>query len=588
MENWRLAIMKNMKRIASAAISAAMLAGMAGTGLLANLSTTASAAGNQTVHSVTSSTEWNRRINNEKAKYPATKNGKKCYWNRKWNSITGKYGDEDSYSTTPCSHNSQGYCNDCNTLQMSAVHGNYYTTGYNLITNSYGSSVTTYSQCIGFACKLALDLWQTDTFIQYDIKSGKIQYGDGSSENYVPKVGDNVRIFAGGYEHSIFITYVNGDDIRFAQCNADNKCGIEWDVNYYNGSGVTQAYLRSRAKYVERPAIAGDLNLNGRIDNGDAAIFESTVMYDGNPVGAIENGIGTVAPYSAYDVNGDGHVDTTDLNQIKYGSNHPDYMRLISRSDETTCRWAPINNINGFRFSDGSYYVKNDIGGVSWIGSVDKEATSVSVPTSVYHPKDKKWYTVNEIGYNAQHRGGGWRTCTAGYKIKTLRIPDSITKIHSFAFESWEMTSLQFSGSNPKLEIIDEYAFYDCQKLTSLNFTPCTKLNTVGDYAFNNCKKLATVIFPTTTNSSSSAQMNMKFGKTYGMFNDASTRTTCCTLYFMNNASSYRTVILTANDIAMIRSGKLAVCLAGKVRIKDSNGNILLTYSNSQLMQVHP
>ena len=584
--------MKNMKRIATAALSAAMLAGMAGTGLLADVSSVASAASYQTVHSVTSSAEWNSRMTKEQNKYPETKNGKQCYWNRKWNIITGKNGDQNTYSTTACEHNSQGYCTDCNTLKMTAENGYYFSVGYHLYTNydaAHGSS-TTYSQCIGFSCKVAMDMWKTDTFIQYDINGGKIQYGDKTSEDYVPKVGDNLRFTAGGYEHSIFITYVNGDDIRFVQCNADNKCGIDWNANTYRGTGVTQRYLRSHAKYVERPAIAGDLNLNGKIDNGDATIFEETVMYNGVTRGSLTEGRDTIvgAPMAAYDVNADGYVNTSDLNQIKYGSNHPDYMKIISYHDVVSCRWQTINHIYGFRFSDGCYYVKNNMGGASWIGAVDTEVTSLTVSSRVYSPEAKCWYTVTEIGYDSRGKQSGGRTCTKGCKIKNFRIPDTIKKIHSYAFEEGQLENFQFAGSNPQLENIDAYAFYNCKKLTALNLSNCTKLTNVGDYAFNGCNKLTNVTFPTTTSSSVSAQMNMKYGTQYGMFNDSSIRTTPTTLIFMNNKSATRTVILTDNDIAMWRNRKLGVCVSGTVKIKDTRGNVLRSVTNSQLIQVYP
>ena len=543
-----------MKRIASAALSAAMLTGVAAGSLSAQ--TTASAATYQTIHSVTATTEWTRRINAEKAKYPEKKNNKQCYWNKKWNSITGKYGDEDSYSTSACVHNSYGYCNDCKVLQMTTYSGYYYSNHYNLSTNSYGGSTRTYSQCIAFAAKLALDIWQTDVFIRYDIRDGKVQYGDGSSEDYVPKVGDILRFVSGGYEHSIFITYVNGDDIRFAQCNADNKCGIDWDANNYNGSGITQRYLRARAQYVERPAIAGDLNLNGKIDNGDASIFEDTVMYDGNPVGEISNGVNCCAPMTAYDVNGDGYVNTDDLNQIKYGSNHPDYMKIINHSDPTTCRWQPKRHISGFRFSDGCYYVKNNIGGVAWIGAVDTELKSLTLPSRVYSDKDKRWYDVNEVGYNAQGRGAGWRTCTDHCKIETLRIPDSIKRIHSFVFEEGALRSLVFEGSNPQLETIEESAFYNCKNLGGLYLTKATKLANIGDNAFAGCSNLTYIDLPYFNDHS------LYFGSTANGSVFGTGKTVVSQMFVnnpnrINTAANYQHLKFKSGDINYWRNGKL-------------------------------
>lgn len=500
-------MMNRTRKITSAALSFALLTVFAGNGMLAgvsgNLSITASAA---TVNSITSASAWDAAIAQEKQKYPEYMGGRKCYWNKGWNSNTNQNGNENTYSTTRCYHNDMGYCSTCNTMQMNATNGYYYNENYCLYTNYDGAhgSYTSYSQCIAFACKLARDLWQTDTFIQYNIDGdGKVVYGDGTRADYTPKVGDNVRLsFSSGTEHSIFITAVNGDNVTFAQCNADNKCGIEWDRTYYNGTRVNTNYLRSHADYVERPAIAGDLNLNGRIDSGDAAIFESTVMYNGVTRGTNTSSRPTIdgAPMSAYDVNGDGYVNTTDLNQIRYGSNHPDYMRIISYHDEVSCRWQQIKHTRGFRFSDGCYYVKNNMGGASWIGAVDTEISTLTVASSVYCPDDNRWYTVNEIGYDAQGAQSGWRTCTAKCKIKTMRLPDTIKKIHAYTFEDGELERLQFAGSNPQLETIDAYAFWNCKMLGSrdsgtLDFRPAKKLkrSAVDSTAFTGTPRLWTI-----------------------------------------------------------------------------------------------
>ena len=140
-----------------------------------------------------------------------------------------------------------------------------------------------YGQCIGFASKVAEDIWGTKDFVQYRIENGKLVLEGTARETYEPKIGDTVRF----WNHSIFITGISGDQIYFVQCNGDGKCGIDWDATYYHQYRITKQFLRDEAEYIERVAVAGDLNLNGRIDSGDASIFESTIMYDGITKGTI-------------------------------------------------------------------------------------------------------------------------------------------------------------------------------------------------------------------------------------------------------------------------------------------------------------
>ncbi|MBQ6040083.1 MAG: hypothetical protein IJL32_04825 [Oscillospiraceae bacterium] len=131
--------------------------------------------------------------------------------------------------------------------------------------------------------------------------NGQYQVLDGSWQTYQPKKGDSVRL---DHEHSIFITNVFSSGITFAQCNANNQCEIDWDATKYKGQTVTAAYLRQHATYVERPVLAGDLNLDGTIDSADAAIFADTMMTNGSRIGT--------APDSTLDANSDLRIDEQD------------------------------------------------------------------------------------------------------------------------------------------------------------------------------------------------------------------------------------------------------------------------------------
>lgn len=478
--------MKLLKQITSAMLSMTIIAGAAATGL--SIKTDTSAASTKLMYNTVIS-QWKTRINDEKNnRFP-----NKAYWNHK--GVT-KY-DENTCTNKPCNHKPDEVKGLCYCSEV-LFNGNYS------------------KQCYGFAIKLAKDIWGTKEFYTYDIGS-----------NYEPKIGDNVRLnipvdnISGKTQgHSIFITGISGENITFAECNGElEDCQIRWDrTSYYekvhankvylpDKDGVNQeatiykgvkssittvnkSYLRKYGISYKRPVIAGDLNKNDRLDSGDAEIFEQTVMKDGRTSNSNHT------PLSYYDVNGDGYVDMSDYNEIRYGSNN---YRIITPDEDPTCRWNSRPHDSGFLFNDGCYYVKNKFGGASWIGMLDTDKSSVYVSSRVYDPNDNCWYNVNEIGAERRSGQSGDRTCTRGCKIKTLYIPDSITRIHSYTFEEGKLTSLRFSGSNPQLETIDEYAFYNCKTLKTLDLTPAKKLKNIGNNAFEGCTGLYHIDLPYTT-----------------------------------------------------------------------------------------
>lgn len=623
--------MKRMKRIASAALSIAMLAGMAASSLSAQM--TASAAAPR-VRYTTVTNQWQTRINAEKTKFPHGK-----YWNHK----TGT-ASENGWSSTPCNHaqdkvRGELVCNTCRT-------------GITILTNRHqvDTSLEDVGQCYGFAQKLSQDIWGTNRFYRTDVDS-----------SYEPRIGDNVRLTftaSNGKQacHSIFITGISGEQIYFAECNGGMEdCKIKWDqyqyytsfttqVKYYkdkngvdkpvtlyigqNATNVTKSYLRAHASFYERPQIKGDFNLNGKIDSQDAALFQSTYLATGNP--------GKDISIEEYDINGDLKVTEADYSQIQYyaGLNYVD--GVIDAFDQTVT-YKDRNSVPSDSFIyDNGIYSKIDSSTASFLGLFKLNVTSKNVLSYVY--QDGKRYKVTAIGEKNMIRPG----CTQMRidTLSTIGIPDTVTTINKYAFSSGNsaLTKIIFTGSNPGLTTIEDGAFFYCTKLTTLDLTKCknlqkigrsaflncskiatldltqctklttlsnsafegcssltkidltncSKLTSIGDSVFTKCTKLANVMFPTTTASSPSAQMNMSYGVSTGMFNDASSRTNSVGLFFFNNSSSYRTIVMMNNDAAMWRSGKLGVMVAGKIIIKDQNGNTLYTGTNAQVMQVRP
>ena len=560
--------MKQLKRLTSAMLSLTVLAGLAGNGFTIR----ADAAAKKPTLLSTVQSQWTTRINQERQKFPDY-----AYWNH-----TSGNDSENSYSWTPCNH--QGGVKYCNSIYpgqtITDTHAVCHTS-YD--ENQYGS-ILYLPQCCGFARKLAWDIFGTKKFVRYYINNGKINYFASGERTYEPQVGDQVRLFSYSRNeqgHSIFITRIVGEQIYFAECNGDLKtCQIRWDrdtyVNNYTENkqvAVTKSYLRQKAVFVERPYIAGDFNLNGKIDTQDKTIFNATVAANGNTM--------TGAILTEYDINGDLKVTAADYSAMNtyVNSSTPNGYIVGSGDNVTYCYRNPVPS-NGFLYNNGIYKILNSTS-VAFIAPFSYTATSFTVPSSATNSSTGKTYTVTTIGDNFTHGPGA--SMLAG--LKTLTVPASVTTIKRFAFAGGEaaLQTITFSGT-PKLTTIEEDAFYDCVNLTKLDLTNCNKLTSIGDYAFMYTNKLSLVTFPYTA--TGSTQSTPTLGTANGLF--GYNRSSAVTFYFMNDKSSYRNVVLQDADITKWRSGQIVIIATGKTRVKDKNGTILATKSSAQLEQMTP
>ena len=81
-------------------------------------------------------------------------------------------------------------------------------------------------------------------------------------------------------------------------------------------------------------------------------------------------------------------------------------------------------------------------------------------------------------------------------------IPASVVtivdgEIDSYAFKVAKTTSFELSfAENSELVTIGSYAFYECNQLTSVDFTNAQKLRTIKNFAFRYCSKIKSLTFP--------------------------------------------------------------------------------------------
>ena len=218
-------------------------------------------------------------LTDEQYKFPAGK-----YWNG---------GNANSWTNSPCngSHSNDNWF----------TQHNIYSAGY----TSYLGAVNGH-QCYGFAAKLASDFYGgADAWIRFT-----------NTNNFQFRVGDIVRI--GNDMHSVFITQVNGNSLKFADCNWDGHCKIRWNVSAtYSSSNNKLNFGSSSYKvyWVERPVMAGDVNGDGMVTWMDMSyiydIASGNYNFSGKPQ-KVKNVIKEAA-----DLDNNGVINYTDF-QIAY------------------------------------------------------------------------------------------------------------------------------------------------------------------------------------------------------------------------------------------------------------------------------
>ncbi len=167
-------------------------------------------------------------------------------------------------------------------------------------------------------------------------------------------------------------------------------------------------------------------------------------------------------------------------------------------SSEITCK-KPMGDQ-----TDKLVFVENDDGGYT-VESNNGAMGDVVIPATY---NGKPVTAIGEYCFNTQN----YRS-----KITSVTIPDSVASIGKYAFRDCGRLKAVIFGSESKLKEIGESAFYNCDRLESINlpgglqtipkeaFYSCDSLVsfsipggilTVGENAFANCVSLESITFP--------------------------------------------------------------------------------------------
>jgi hypothetical protein len=166
-----------------------------------------------------------------------------------------------------------------------------------------------YYACAGFAKKLQYDYFGTTKYLQLN-----------DPYNYVPRIGDHLRISVGGSDaHSIFITSVDGNSFTYADCNGDNMGvnTIKWNqtgsIEEISSNGILSVRLDSKKtpyqfEWVERPIMVGDVNGDSFVDNGDISFLKDMIRYN-----FTDNDIAGHYRFLSADLDQNGVLDSNDV-----------------------------------------------------------------------------------------------------------------------------------------------------------------------------------------------------------------------------------------------------------------------------------
>jgi archaellum component FlaC len=77
--------------------------------------------------------------------------------------------------------------------------------------------------------------------------------------------------------------------------------------------------------------------------------------------------------------------------------------------------------------------------------------------------------------------------------IRSVNIPEGVKSIRRSLF--YQCTQLEKIILPSSLEVIEDFAFYGCQKLMEINLEKCVNLRTIGTSAFEGCSLISTLIF---------------------------------------------------------------------------------------------
>ena len=107
--------------------------------------------------------------------------------------------------------------------------------------------------------------------------------------------------------------------------------------------------------------------------------------------------------------------------------------------------------------------------------------------------KDKTNCIEYTDDYGILNKVSNQKTIVISNKTRTI---SGSSELNNAFYESRETLESFSFMDNPNLTKIQDFAFYNCSRLQSINLSVCTKLTSIGQKAFYNCISVTDLIFP--------------------------------------------------------------------------------------------
>lgn len=339
-------------------------------------------------------------------------------------------------------------------------------------------------ECFGFANQIAKYM-----FGSYPTKSGsaidtintnwKVTYGGAAVDSLV--IGDIVRFNYGGYDHSIFVTSISGDNIYYCQANVPANTN---KVTYSN------KMARSTLKNYVKKALNGNSAKTGWVAHykssvlGSTATPELTIKYDVNG-GTIASNI---VSYK-YKV-----TESVGVNMRKNAGTGYDVLTVLPNNTTFTVKVGDTKTANGYTWGKTTYDGKT--GWVVISDFVSKTATNRDTTyyvssAMVYKSSTGKVHTQVMV-HGTSYPDGVYNAATFGLTRSGYSFVGWSTKADGSATIFNQNTALKAEQIYPNIKngsaTITLYAIWECNHTydnacdTSCNV--CGANREVDDHAF--------------------------------------------------------------------------------------------------------
>ena len=205
---------------------------------------------------------------------------------------------------------------------------------------------------------------------------------------------------------------------------------------------------------------------------------------------------GRTSPKVAFGLDGTASVDWGD-------GTEPDVVKGVSTDIITKTPTHNYSNIGDYVISisvtSGTIVIMGDTSGHSRLLVHDTTSSGLSSDTKKLNVGYNSCIEKVELGSGVTSlRGRCFQNCSS---LKSINIPNSVTSIGDYVFESSYGSSLEFISIPNSVTSIDSNVFSNCNKLKIISFPNRTPSLSNTRYLFSGCESLKRISIPSETTS---------------------------------------------------------------------------------------